>query len=106
MNSRQADAQKMLRECISWAEDHEEQAMRVPVEAFVDIQRKMSAGRELTEKQILWIRGVHEKIFDSPTYENLWSEGKVPRGEKLATPVPEVLQRPLPKRPPPRRAPE
>lgn len=96
----------MLRQCISWAEEHEEQAERVPVEAFVDIQRKMSAGRELTDKQILWVRGVHEKVFDAPTYENLWSAGKVPRGEKLATPVPEVLKKPLPLKPPPRKVSE
>jgi len=103
--SRQADAAKMLRECLSWAEDHEEEAEhRMNVDAFTSMLRVVNADRDLTEKQIAWIQGVYEKLFDAPQYENLFSSGKVPRGEKLATPIPEVLLRPLPKKPPGRRA--
>jgi hypothetical protein len=58
---------------------------------------------ELTDKQRAWVHGVCEKLFDEPTYSNDWSSGKVPRGDALKTPTPEVLKRPLPLKPPGRR---
>jgi hypothetical protein len=51
----------------------------------------------LSEKQRGWLRGVYEKLFQAPVYENLVSSGKVPRGREVPTPI--VLQN-LPKKPP------
>ena len=102
--SRQADAAKMLRECLSWAEEHEDEAEhRMNLGAFESMRKTVNADRPLSDKQIAWVQSVYEKLFDAPQYENLFSSGKVPLGEKLATPVPEVLLRPLPKKPPGRR---
>jgi hypothetical protein len=58
----------------------------------------------LTEKQRRWVKGVHERLFDEPQYENLFSSGKVALGGYGKTPTPEVLKKPLPMKPP-RRAP-
>jgi hypothetical protein len=94
--------QQALRECLAWAEEHEDVAeQRFDVKTFRRMLDDLESGKwsSLTEKQRGWARGVHERLFDSPTYENLWSAGKVPRGEYGKTPTPAVLQN-LPKRPP------
>ena len=51
----------------------------------------------LTEKQRGYVRGVYERIFQTPVYENLISSGKAPRGKEVPTPA--VLLN-LPKHPP------
>jgi len=98
----QGEARRMLAECLSWAEAHEDEAeARMNVHAFEDMKNRVEKfGLDLTDKQIAWIRGVHEKLFDVPHYENLVSSGRVPRGKEV--PTPPVLQS-LPKRPPARR---
>ena len=55
-----------------------------------------------TAKQKSYIAETYEKLFDEPVYENLVSAGKVPVGE-IKTPVPDVLLKPLPKKPPGRK---
>lgn len=96
-----ADAQ-MLRECIAKADEvGDDDAVKFNIGAFREMFKK---GRALTERQHNWVRDVYEKLTGQPVYENSWSSGKIPRGEHLATPIPEVLQRPLPLKPPTRRA--
>lgn len=58
---------------------------------------------EFTPKQIGYIHDVYDKLFDEPQYANDFSAGRVPIGEKLRTPVPDVLKRPLPLKPPGRK---
>jgi len=106
-DDRQREGARLLAECLSWAAEHEETAeARFNVDAFETMQRTVNAGRLLSDPRLKWIRDVHEKLFEEPQYENAWSAGKIPRGEKLATPVPEVLKRPLPMKPPPRKVEE
>ena len=92
---------KLLRACLEWADEHDDEASEQWRGAFRDM---LSRGFGLSHKQAAWIKGVAEKLgIADPQYENAWSAGKVPRGEKLATPVPEVLKKPLPLKPPGRR---
>jgi hypothetical protein len=93
-----SDDRKLLGECLAYAAEHEDAEERFNVGAFQRMADDLDSGRwsQLTEKQSAWVRGVHEKLFDSPKYENLWSSGKVPRGSYGKTPTPEVLlRRPL-----------
>lgn len=93
----------MLRAVVEWCDlrpDPDEIEFRkVPERQF----RDMLAKGIKSDKQREFIRGVYARLFDAPTYENAWSAGKVPRGEKLATKVPAVLQEPLPLKPPGRK---
>jgi hypothetical protein len=70
-----------------------------------DMLDRHSRGKlfRFSPKQEKWIRETYEKVFDEPQYENAFSAGKVPLGEKLRTPVPDVLKKPLPLKPPGRR---
>jgi hypothetical protein len=90
---------QMLIEILAWCDDHPEaaEARKIPERQFRDMVAK---GRPLSDVQASWVRCIHERLFDVPVYENAFSAGRVPRGEALATPIPEVLKRPLPKRPP------
>jgi hypothetical protein len=90
---------RMLHECLRWVDEHEDEEERFNARAFEDMLSNLNHGWPLSNKQQSWIRGVHEKLFDEPKYENLWSSGKVSRGGYGATPTPEVLKN-LPKRPP------
>jgi uncharacterized protein YaeQ len=96
------DAAKLLHKCLAWAREHEDEAelRLVPVQAFADMALKAGRGLMLTDRQIAWIQSVHEKLDLGIHYTNDFSAGRVPLGKSLATPVPEVLLRPLPKRPP------
>jgi hypothetical protein len=72
-------------------------------EAFADMRHNLVTGERhvLSGKQRDWVKQVAERF--APTYENLVSSGKVPRGAEV--PEPEVLKhRPL--KPPPRRTEE
>lgn len=93
-----------LRDILRWCDDVEDRDVithrKVPEVAFRDM---LARGFDLTERQRSWVRGVYERVFDEPVAQNLWSSGQVPRGEALATPVPEVLKKPLPMRPPGRK---
>ena len=93
------DDERMLRECLAWAETHDG-AERFNVAVFTDM---LNRRRPLSDRQGKWVRGVYEKLFDVPQYENLVSSGKVLRGREVETP--EVLRN-LPKRPPQRRVSE
>ena len=60
--------------------------------------------RSLTPKQSAWVKAISERLeLADPTYRNDWSEGRVPRGEQMATPVPDVLRKPLVLKPPGRK---
>lgn len=68
-------------------------------DAFIDM---LERGRPLTDKQRAWaerLAGISPNE-PAPTYENLVSSGRVPRGAEVATPL--VLQN-LPLKPPGRR---
>jgi hypothetical protein len=96
-----ADDIKLLTELLQWAEVHDEAEERFNVKAFENMLQRVSAsGRELTPSQRSWVRDIHEKVFDEPRCENLFSSGKVPRGREVDTP--EVLRN-LPLKPPGRR---
>jgi hypothetical protein len=90
---------RLLRECLAWADEREEldDTQERWCGAFRDM---LGRGRPLTPGQKSYARGVHEHLGLGVHYENAFSAGRVPRGEALATPVPAVLLRPLPKRPP------
>lgn len=87
----------MLNELL---EKHLEELSDVEVEAFADMRfcLKMVAQSALTKKQREWVTAVQKRIV--PQYENLVSNGLVPRGREV--PTPPALQN-LPKRPPPRK---
>lgn len=92
---------QMLIEILAWCDDHPDaaEARKIPERQFRDMVAK---GRSFSTDQASWVKVVYEKLFDQPTYLNLVSSGQVPRGEALATPVPKVLQAPLPLKPPTR----
>ena len=96
---------KLLRACLAWATKEEETRDLDENEekwktAFSEM---LERWKPLTDKQRQWVKNIHERLNLGVHYENLWSAGKVPRGESMATPVPEVLLRPLPKKPPQRK---
>ena len=88
----------MLHEILAWCSSNPDavEARQVPERQF----RDMAKGAYFSDKQASWVKGVYEKLFDVPIYENQWSSGKVPEGKALATPLPDVLKKPLPLRPP------
>lgn len=94
----------MLDAIVRWCDERpdpdEVEHHKVPEGAMRDMRAKAEAGFLLSEKQKEWIRGVHERLFDAPSYENAWSNGKVPKGREVETPA---VLRNLPKKPPPRR---
>jgi hypothetical protein len=98
---------QMLRELVDEAEKVEarggEELRWAP--SMQDMWDRYTRGRlnHFSDKQKSYIRETHEKVFDEVNYENAWSTGKVPIGEALRTPVPEVLLKPLPMRPPGRK---
>jgi hypothetical protein len=70
--------------------------------SFRDILDRMENGKlyKLSESQRGYIRGIYERVFQSPVYENLVSEGKVPRGKEVKLLV-DAMPKPL--KPPGRR---
>lgn len=91
----------MLVAIVRWCDEHPDEVdvKRVNEKAFRDMASK---DRGLSASQEAWVRGVYERLFDTPVYENLFSSGKVPVGV-IKTAVPEVLRKPLPMKPPGRR---
>jgi hypothetical protein len=98
---------QMLRELVDEAEKVAAEGGEEPrwASSMQDMWERHMRGRlsSFSDKQKSFIRETHEKVFDEVNYENAWSAGKVPLGESLRTPVPEILQRPLPLRPPGRK---
>lgn len=96
---------EMLRALVKHADEAEDEEALRWASAMRDMFDKYSTRRlfEFTPKQVSYIHDVYDKLFDDPQYENAFSAGKIPIGEKLRTPVPEVLLKPLPLRPPGRR---
>ena len=90
---------RMLDECLQWADEHDDIAdEKFNVKVFERMRRDLERPRfELSIKQIGWVEGVYEKLFDIPVYQNAVSAGQVPRGKEVPTPA--VLQY-LPKLPP------
>lgn len=70
--------------------------------AFKNMVDQLEAGvrEELSFNQRHWLHTAVERVLDEPFYENAWSAGKVPHGIVGATPTPDVLKTPLPKKPP------
>ncbi len=99
------DDAKLLRACIAWASEEEknrdldenEEKWRA---AFQDM---LDRWRVLTDRQREWVKSVYERVIGDPQYLNEFSAGKIPLGTALATPVPKVLQQPLPMKPPQRK---
>jgi hypothetical protein len=91
----------MLKELVTHADGFEDDALPW-ASAMRDMLRRHERNPRyvFSEKQEVYVAGIYEKIFDDPQYENAFSAGKVPVGEKLRTVVPDVLRKPLPKRPP------
>lgn len=93
---------KLLRACIAFYKHRDE------VESLDENEAKHLAAfesmyalyRPLSSKQKSYLKGIFERLFDEPLYENAFSAGKIPLGEALKTPVPEVLLKPLPMKPP------
>jgi hypothetical protein len=90
---------KLLRACVAWAREQDEldDWQQKWLEAFDGMLRR---GKPLSEMQRQYVQDVHEKLFDEPHAQNLWSRGLVPEGASLRTPVPAVLLAPLKKFPP------
>jgi hypothetical protein len=109
--SHRDDDIKQLKACLAEVERDDDRrlnfgdaAEKFDVDAFESMLDGLETHRweELTEKQRAWVHGVHERLFDEPQYESAWSAGKVAEGKMLKTPIPAVLQKPLPKKPPKR----
>jgi len=96
---------KQLKACLAEVERNEAAGEKFNVDAFGSMLSALLEGYRdhLTEKQRLWVHGVHERLFDEPQYENLFSTGRAPTGVYGKTPTPAVLQKSLPKRPPTKR---
>ena len=89
----------LLKKVLAYAREHDgDEAWR---EVFAEWLDKY---RPLSERQRACLNGVADKLELEVDYDNAWSAGKVPRGEALATPVPEVLRAPRPLKPPGGRA--
>ena len=102
MSAQRDEDLSLLRGCLEWAETNEDESESWR-DAFNNILAMIKHAGGLSSKQRRWVRDVHEKLFDEPHYENAFSAGKVPRGDILKTKTPEVLKKPLPKKPPGRR---
>jgi hypothetical protein len=93
------DDARMLRELLARhdeLEDEREILSGVQHKAFTGM---LERGRPLTQAQAQWVRGCYERHFGVPTYENLWSAGKVPMGRSVETPA-SLRRENLPMRPP------
>jgi hypothetical protein len=98
-----ADA-KLLRLVLDWAQDHEDELDENQEKWRGAFQNMWDKWEPLTERQRSYLKGVGDRLkISDPVYTNDWSAGRIPRGKSLATPVPEVLLRPLPKAPPGRK---
>ena len=88
---------KLIEECLDWYEQQAEPNgwAKKWREAFTQMRDR---DRPLSPLQEQYLLGVAEKI-DVDVDEPLLAKN-VPVGEHLRTPIPEVLLRPLPKRPP------
>jgi hypothetical protein len=89
MSGREEDL-RMLRELL---DEHAGELREGESEAFADMLRSLEDFRQLTEKQRAWAKSALERFV--PTYENLVSSGKVPRGREV-----ELMVRDKPLRPP------
>lgn len=88
----------MLRACVQRVDQGDADDEPPWYQPFCSMVEKIDSGKwtYLTDRQRGWVRGVYEKLFDEPQYDNLWSSGKVPKGNYGKTPTPEVLlKRPL-----------
>jgi hypothetical protein len=90
---------RMLRELLA---RHDELADER--EVLSGVQHKAFTGmldrcKPLTQAQAQWVHGCYERHFGVPTYENLWSAGKVPTGRPVETPV-SLKRENLPLKPP------
>lgn len=94
-----------LKELVDYAHTRDEGEEPRWQNSMEDMLDRHERGRlsAFTKKQLQYITETHDKIFDEPDYQNLVSEGKVIVGEHLRTPVPDVLLKPLPLKPPGRR---
>ena len=95
----------MIDVILAWCDTHEDEveARAIPEGPFRDMLSKVSEGFPLSEKQVSWVKDTYEKLFDEPAYVNAFSAGTVPLGTALRTPIPEVLKKPLPLKPPRRK---
>lgn len=94
----------MLRQLVAKATeldelDDDESEFLFPENARRAFREMLDRGRPLSDRQRAWVRGVYEKVFDTPTYENEVSAGKVPRGREVVLLV-DAMPKPLK---PPRR---
>lgn len=91
---------KLLDECIDWFNEQEDPNgwSKKWSGAFGQM---LARNRPLSELQEQYLHGVAEKIGIDVEPPLLAKD--VPVGERLRTPVPEVLLRPLPMRPPGRK---
>ena len=101
-----ADDLKMLRELCAKADEYDELEEGAHLEyperhreAFRSMLDRMENAKlyQLSESQRGYVRGVYERVFQMPVYENLVSEGKVPRGKEVKLLIDEM---PKPKKPP------
>lgn len=84
-------------------DDNEENHAR----AFRDMLKRLELGDQqtLSAKQRSYLGGIYERVCGEPTYENLYSSGKLCRGREVETPT--MLRREnLPLKPPKRRVEE
>jgi|HubBroStandDraft_5_1064220.scaffolds.fasta_scaffold422875_2 hypothetical protein len=94
---------KMLRELLKHADEHEDDldGANWPAD-FENMLQRMEGGQlvKLSLKQEGYVKGVYERVFDAPQYENLFSTGQAPKGSYGGTEVPAVLRGPRPLKPP------
>lgn len=104
MNALVPEDRDLLKRVLDWARAHEDDLDDNAAKWYAAFTEWWDKYRPLSERQRAWLKAIADRLELEPTYLNLYSSGKVPRGEKLATEVPAVLRAPLPKRPPGGRA--
>lgn len=95
-----SDDQRLLQRLVEWGDKRDAGEEESDGDARIDVapfREMLSRNRPLSDAQRAWARGLTERLFDEPTYENLASTGRVCIGRPV--PTPPVLQN-LPKAPP------
>jgi hypothetical protein len=97
MSHRKADLELLRKLCVEHEEDLSEDELSAFKDMWEGLDPDSNHDHQLTEKQRAWAKKTLDRY--QPEYENLVSEGKVPRGKEV-----ESMVGSLPKKPPQRRS--
>lgn len=95
-----SDDREMLQKLVAKADeldaadDDKDDEFLFPENARRAFRSMLDRSLPLSDRQRAWVRGVYEKVFDAPTYENAVSSGRVPRGREVVLLV-DAMSKPL-----------